>query len=100
MTTQILVTVEFDPEATRHNLSASCQPPTRRLILDDLNTELRQWAASNPYELRDPNSLSLRLELAGEAKSSLVNVRGKLAGDLHRIADDLACLSKLCREAV
>ncbi|MCU0783723.1 MAG: hypothetical protein MUF81_06675 [Verrucomicrobia bacterium] len=100
MITQILVTLELDPDATTYNLGPSCQPPTRKLLLDDLNTVLRQWALTNPYELRDPDNLNLKLELAEAREPGRANLRGKLRVDLENIANDLNTLARLCREAV
>lgn len=99
MKTQLLLTVEIDPEAERRGVL----PPrgvaiTPAALVEEINLQLRAWAHANPYDLRDPEHLSIKLAAHGPEASErhTVELGTKLASDLNNIATDLMTLSRLC----
>ncbi len=100
MKAQILVTVEIDPDAERR-----CTLPPRGLavspaaLMEEFNGQLRAWAHANPYNLRNPDHLEVRLELKPTESDGRPSeaVGPKLARDLDNIIHDLTTLSRLAR---
>lgn len=95
MKTQILVTVEFDSDAMISHRLPPCAKPDSQIILGELNAQLRQWAATNPFDLRDKEHLRLALALPALPAISANGYAPKLAGDLRRMAGDLTALANI-----
>lgn len=98
MKAQILVTVEIDPDAERR----STIPPrglavSPAALMEEVNGQLRAWAHANPYNLRNPDHLEVRLELKATESDGREAVSPKLARDLENIIHDLTTLARLAR---
>lgn len=102
MTAQMVLTVEIDNEATRAGGVRSGQTVNPGLLLSEVNSTLRQWSATNPFDLCDPEHLRLSMALQSNGKPTstykpaLLNT---LADDLTNQANDLLALAKLARNA-
>lgn len=95
MKTQILVTVEFDSDAMISHRLPPCPKPDSQIILGEVNAQLRQWAATNPFDLRDKEHLRLTLTTTLGALPG--SVEKKFADDLDRIAGDVTALARIVR---
>ena len=94
MKTEILLAVEFDGEAVS---VSQLPPPTRGIIVHDINEALRLWAAQNPYGLRNPEHLRLTMGMFLAKGPEPQWPLDKLAHDLTNIGKDMLTMAALCR---
>lgn len=72
-----------------------CPLPSDGVVLLEVNSELRQWAATNPFGLRNPEHLSLSLSLGYLPTVGPDVNKNALVSDLKRIAGDLTTLAHI-----
>lgn len=97
MKTQVVLTLEFDPESQIGFLAPSPALPSSKVVTDLVNNVVRGWVGTNPFALRNPEHLSVTMLPAAQTRAPQDHATAAqyLVGKLTGAANDLNALAEV-----